>query len=112
MNLIWNMLILSVAVFAVAKLLPSVRIKSFWTALLVAIVFSILNVLIGWLLTFLALPLIWITFGLFKLVINAFLLWLTDLLIEDFKIETFGWTLLAAVLITIIDSLIKWLLFA
>ena len=104
-----NILILSVAVFLVSKFLPGIRIKNFMTAIIVAIVYSIINFLIGWLLVILALPFIIITFGLFKFVINAFLLWLTDKIIEDFEIKGIFTTLIAAFLITLVDSLIKWI---
>ena len=111
MQIILNILILSVAIFAVAKFLPGIRIKSFGTAIVVAIVYSIINFLLGWLFTLLSLPFIIITFGLFKFVVNAFLLWITDQLIEDFEIRSFGMTLLAALLITLADSLMKWIIF-
>ncbi|MBL6995193.1 phage holin family protein [Desulfobacula sp.] len=107
---IFNILILSVAIFIVSKVLPGIRIKSFLTAIIVAIVYSIINFLTGWLLVVLTLPFIIITFGLFKFVINAFLLWLTDKLIEDFEIKGVFTTFIAAFLITIVDSLIKWIL--
>ncbi|MCD4675103.1 MAG: phage holin family protein [Desulfobacula sp.] len=103
-----NILILSVAVFLVSNLLPGIRIKNFVTAIIVAFVYSIINLLTGWLLVILTLPFIIITFGLFKFVINAFLLWLTDKIIEDFEIKNVFTTLIAAFLITIVDSLIKW----
>ena len=59
-----NILILSVAVFLVANLLPGIRIKNFFTAIIVALVYSIINFLTGWLLVLLTLPFIIITFGL------------------------------------------------
>ncbi len=107
--IIVNILILSVAVFLVAKFLPGIQIKNFGTAIIVAIVYSVINFLVGWLLVFLALPFIIITLGLFKFVINAFLLWVTDKMIDDFEIKDFLTTLIAAFLITIIDSGIKWI---
>jgi len=106
---ILNLLLLSVAVFIVAKIMPSIHIKSFWTAIVVALVYSIINFLTGWFLVILALPFMIITFGLFKFVINAFLLYITDKLIEDFKIDSFVSTLIAAFLITITDSILRWL---
>jgi len=109
MHIIWSILLLSVAVFAVAQLLPQIRIKSFGTAITVAIVYGLLSYFFGWLLMFLTLPLMFLTLGLFKFVINAFLLWLTDKFIEDFEIETLGMTLIAAFLITIFDSLLHWI---
>lgn len=103
-----NILILSVAVFLVSSLLPGIKIKNFVTAIMVALVYSIINFLTGWLLAILTLPFIIITFGLFKFVINAFLLWLTDKLLEDFEIKDILTTFVAAFLITIVDSFIKW----
>ncbi len=107
--MIWNLLILSVAVFVVANFLPGIRIKGPGTAVVVAVVYSIINFLVGWLLVFLSIPLVIVTFGLFMFVINAFLLWITDQLIDDFKINSFGTTLVAAFLITVIDSGLHWL---
>ncbi len=111
MTMIINILLLSVAIFLVATLMPTIKIKSYGTAIVVALVYSVINFLVGWLLTFIALPLIFITFGLFKLVINAVLLWMTDQLVDDFKIKGIGSTLVAAVLITVIDSILKWMVF-
>jgi len=108
--MIINLLILSVAVFLVARILPGIRVKNFMTAVIVALVYSVINFLTGWLLVLITLPFVVLTFGLFKLVINAFLLWVTDKLIEDFEIHDFLTTIAAAVLITLVDSGIKWLL--
>ncbi|MBT6339474.1 MAG: phage holin family protein [Desulfobacula sp.] len=104
-----NIFILSVAVFLVSNFLPGIRIKNFMTAVMVAIVYSIINFLTGWLLVLLTLPFIIITFGLFKFVINAFLLWLTDKIVEDFEIKNIFTTFIAAFLITMVDLLIKWI---
>ena len=101
--MIYNLLILSVAIFLVAQLLPGFRIKGFWTAVVVAAVYSTINYLTGWLFVLLAFPLMIVTFGLFKFVINAFLLWITDKLMEDFEINSIGTTLVAACLITLVD---------
>lgn len=109
MGFIWNILLLSVAIFIVARMMPRIHVESFWTVLLVALVYSVINFLVGWLLALLALPLMIITFGLFKFVINAFLLWVTDKLIEDFEIEDISTTLIAAILITVIDSVLRWI---
>ena len=110
MTFLWNILLYAVAVFIVSKVLPKIHIKNFVTALLVAFVYGIINFFMGWLLTLISLPLIIVTFGLFHVVINAILLWITDKLIEDFKIENFTTTLYAAVLITIFIKIVEWIL--
>ena len=44
--------------------------------------------------------------GVFLILINAFLLWITDQLLEDFEIEGIGTTFIAALLITITDTIL------
>lgn len=108
--IIWNVGILSIVIFIVTKFLPGIRLKNYFTAFIVALVYSLINYVFGWLLVLLSLPFMFLTFGLFKFVINAFMLWVTDKLIEDFEIESFKTTFIAAFLITVIDSMIKWIL--
>ncbi len=108
-TMILNLLILSVAIFVVANFLPGIYIKGPGTAVIVAVVYSIINFFLGWLFMLLSLPLVIITFGLFVFVVNAFLLWITDRMIDDFEINSFGTTLVAAFLITVIDSGLHWL---
>jgi putative membrane protein len=110
MSAMINILILSVAVFIVAHFIPGIRIKNYMTAVIVAVVYSLINFFIGWFLLFISLPLLLVTFGLFKLIINAFLLWITDKLISDFEIKDFFTTVVAALCITLVDSFIKWML--
>ncbi len=109
MTLILSFLFKSLAVFIVAKMLPGIYIKNFGTAVLVAVIYSVINLVLGKILFFLAFPVILITFGLFAFIINAFLLWITDKMIKDFEIDNFGITILAAFLITVSDKLLNWI---
>ncbi len=108
-KILWDILLLSVVVFVVARFMPGIRLKNFATAILVGVVYSVINFLLYKILTFLAFPFIFITFGLFIFIINAALLWLTDKLIEDFEIQGIGTTVIAAVLITLGNILLKWI---
>lgn len=105
-----NLLILSVSVFVVTQILPSVRIKGFSTAVVVALVYGVLKVLLTKILVVLSLPLMFVTFGLFYFVINAFLLWITDKLIDGFEIKGLLNTFVAASLISVIDTLLHWVI--
>ncbi len=111
MHFLWNIILFSIAVFLVASLLPGIRLKNFGTAVIVALVYSIVNFLIGWLLVLISLPFIIITLGLFMFVINAVMLWITDQFMEDFEIDGIGTTLLAAFLISVTDSILRWIFF-
>lgn len=109
-SILMGLLSFSLSVFLVAMFLPSVRVRSFGTALGVAVVYGILKFFLHWILVVVSLPFIIITLGLFLIVINAFLLWLTDKLIEGFKIDSMASTLLASVLISVLDMFLRWVL--
>ncbi len=109
MSIVIGLLLKSLAVFMVAKMLPGIHIKNFGTAILVAVIYSVINFILGKILFFFAFPMILVTFGLFVFIIDAFLLWITDKMIEDFEINNFGTTILAAFLIMVSDRLLNWL---
>ena len=98
-----ELLILSGAIFLVARMLPGIYIKSGFTAVWTAIVYSLVNFFLGWLILLVSLPAIVLTLGLFKFVVNGILLWITDKLVPDFEIRDFPTTILAAFLITLVD---------
>tara|TARA_R100000908_G_scaffold59748_1_gene36420 strand:- start:19991 stop:20368 length:378 start_codon:yes stop_codon:yes gene_type:complete len=106
-TMIWAWLLNSVSVYATASLLEGVEIKNFWSAVFVAAVLAIINILIKPVLLFLSLPVTILTLGLFVLVINAILIMLVDKLVEGFKVESFSWALIFGVVM----SLISWALF-
>jgi len=105
-----SLLILSAVIFGIAKLLPAIRIKSFATAVVVAVIYSVINILLELLFKHVNLPALIneaVVIGLIRILLNAVLLWVTDMLIKDFKIKNFGWTLVASLLITLTCFLIE-----
>ena len=100
----------SLSVFVVARLMPTVHVRGFNTAVGVAIVYGILKYLFRWVFVFISFPLIFVTLGLFLVVINAFFLWVTDKLIDGFEIESFRSTIVASILISILDVVFKWVI--
>lgn len=110
MELILHILLLGGVIFLLAEVMPGIYVKSYGTALIVAIVYGLINVTLGTVLKILSIPFIVITLGVFLFLINTFLLWLTDQLLEDFEIESTGVTFAAAVLITLADTLLGILL--
>ena len=100
-KLIIDVLVTSGLLYGLALALPGVKLKSFGTALTVALVYGLLNYFLFWLIALVAFIPMLLSLGLFGLVINAFLLWLTDKLIDDFEIDSIGKTLLMALLLTV-----------
>jgi putative membrane protein len=100
-GLIINVIVMAGLLYGLALVLPGVRIKSFGTAVIVALVYGLLNYFLFWLIALVAFIPMLLSFGLFGLLINAFLLWLTDKLVDDFEIPSLGMTVLMASLLTL-----------
>ena len=107
LRLIIEVFVTSGLLYALATALPGVRLKSFGTALAVVLVYGVLNYFLFWLVALIAFIPMLLSFGLFGLVINAFLLWLTDKLIDDFKIDSLRTTLLIAILLTVAKVVLR-----
>lgn len=105
--MITKLILLSISIFIVSKLMTGIHLKSFVTAIAVAVVYSVVDLLLWWLLVFISMPLIIISFGLFVFVLNAFLLWLTDQLLDDFEIKDLPTTLIASLIISAINLLLN-----
>jgi putative membrane protein len=109
MYILLHLAALAVTVLALARFVPSVKVKSVGSAFVVAIVFSVLNVLLGWLITALLIVPGILTLGLLFLflpfIVNTVLLWLTDKLLGSFEIETLGGLVTSAAILTAVNWL-------
>ena len=101
-------LVNTVALVAVAYLMPSVRIASPGAALVAALLLGLVNAVARPILVLLTLPVTVLTLGLFIFVINGLLFWAVSALVPGFDVAGF-WS---AVLGAIVFSLISWLLSA
>lgn len=88
-------------ILVIAKAIPGVRIGGFGSALGVAIVYAALSWALKGLLIYLTIPFIIVTFGVFLLVLNGFLLWITDKLLDSFEIKNLPAHALATLGITL-----------
>ena len=110
MRLLLQWMLYALSFMIVSKLLPGFHVRDFGSALVVAAVYGVLHILLFRVLVFLAFIPVFLTFGLFIFVINAFLLFLTDALLEQFEIDSIPTTLVGAVLLTILNGIWRWLL--
>ncbi len=113
MSLLFSWLILSIAVWITAAVLPGFHVKDFVSAILVAAIFGVLNFLLGWLLfavlTVVTLGLAWLLAFITRWIINAILLMLVDKLTDRLKIDSFGWALGGALMMSAIGTVGEWL---
>jgi putative membrane protein len=106
-ELILELLLSTLAVLLTCYLLPGVAINNFFGALVVAGVISLLNTFVRPLLILLTIPITLITFGLFLLIINAFLILLAGEIVPGFTVSGFWWALLFSILLTLFTSLFR-----
>jgi putative membrane protein len=96
--------IVSALIFLVAaSVVPGIVVASFWTALLVALLWGIIGVTLKPILVLLTLPINILTLGLFTFVINAIFLLLISALLDGFEVAGFGTALLGALVIALLQ---------
>ncbi|AWO01487.1 hypothetical protein DLD77_07165 [Chitinophaga alhagiae] len=105
MGILIRILVTALAALLTAYLLPGVRLQDFTTALLLAIVLGLLNLIVKPILIILTLPVTVITLGLFLLVINALIVLWASSLVKGFKVDNFWWALIFSVVLSVISSI-------
>jgi putative membrane protein len=106
MKLILRILLSAIAVVILAKILPGVGVDTYMTALIVAVVLSLLNFIVKPILVILTLPVTILTLGLFLLIINAIIILLADSLITGFSVDNIWWALLFSLLLSFLQSIL------
>lgn len=102
----FKVLVCSVNVFILAYILPGISIVDFFTAIIVAVVLSLLDGIVKPVLIILTLPATILTLGLFLFVINAGIILLDDYFIHGFKVDSFWHALLLSALLSFFNSLV------
>lgn len=90
-----------------AYLLPGVILKSFFVALVVAVVLGFFNTILKPILVVLTLPINILTLGLFTLVINAGLVLLASNVVPGFQVSDFLTALFFSVILWLVDSVLN-----
>lgn len=103
-----KIIISSFAVAISAWLLEGVHIgePKYITALIVAVVLSMLNSFIKPILVLFSIPITIFTFGLFLLAINAIIILLTSNIVKGFVVDGFWWALAFSLMLSITTALL------
>ncbi|MDX9913595.1 MAG: phage holin family protein [Candidatus Moranbacteria bacterium] len=104
MKYLINWLVITLAVFISAQLLPGVSVENIFTAFVAALVLGIINILLKPILLILTLPINIFTLGLFTLVINALLVLLASRIVDGFSVTGFWWALAFSLVMSIVQS--------
>jgi putative membrane protein len=96
------------ALFVAAWLLSGVTYgDTWWSLLIAAAVFTVVNAWVKPVLAVLSIPFIVVTLGLFYFLINVLMLYVTDWVVPDFEIDTFWWGVLAAIIVSVVNMLLS-----
>ncbi len=112
MHILLSWLVLSVAVYLTAVVLPGFEVRGFGGAAVVAAVFGLLNWLLGWVL-FVVIGLGTLGLGfllafLTRWIVMALLLKLTDALLDSLKIRSLGMAFVGAAVMSLLGTAGQW----
>lgn len=98
------------AILIAAHVIRGLEVSGIKGAILAAAILGVFNALIRPLLLLLTLPLNILTLGLFTLIINGFLLYLVSKVTPDLIVHGFWSAVLGSLIISLISSLLTWLI--
>ena len=116
MNSVWKLFLFAwlsnvVALFVASWIVTGVDYgDDFWVLFIAALVFTTVNWFIRPIVILLALPAVVLTLGLALVLINTFMLYLTDWIVPSFETGSFWSTLLAAIIVSLVNLLIGYVL--
>jgi putative membrane protein len=116
-NFLLRLVANAVALYVAALVIPAIHVSgNVGSLILAALIFGLVNALIGPILRFLGCPLVVLTLGIFTLVINAVLLYLTSLITsqiagpEILDVPTFWDAIPGALVVSIVSGVLTMLL--
>lgn len=103
MLLILKWLIMTVSVMVTAYVIPGVTVRSFMSALWVALLLGIVNMLLRPFLILITLPINILTLGLFTFVINGLIILLVSSVVKGFQVNGFWIAVLFSIVLSIVN---------
>ena len=103
MSLLVRWLINTLALFIVVTVVPHFHYQSIVTLAVAALVLGLANAIVRPVLFVLTLPLTILTLGLFLLVLNGIVLEVVAWVVPGFRIDSFGWAIVGALVLTVIS---------
>lgn len=95
----------AIALLVTAHFVEGFHVSNFVSALIAVVVIGLFNATLGLFLKIITLPLGILTFGLFFLVINGFILWFVGKFVPGFDVTTFKAAFLGALVLAVIHVL-------
>ena len=103
MALIIKWLIMTASVMIAAYVIPGITVRSFFSALWVALFLGIVNMLLRPFLLLITLPINILTLGLFTFVINGVIILLASSIVKGFQVSGFWIAVLFSIVLSIVN---------
>lgn len=111
MQTIIKFLVSAVAIILAANITPGVTVMGgFFTALVVALVLSVVNMFVKPVFTFVTIPISILTLGIFLLFINALMIMLVGYFVDGFTVDGVFSAFIFGIFYSIVMSVADWLI--
>jgi putative membrane protein len=107
MMLVLHFVVAAAAMMVLSRYLPGFQVDGWGPAVIAAIVLAFANAVVRPILFLITLPLTIVTLGLFLLVLNVLMLYLTAAVVPGFHVHGFGTTLVASIVLSLVGMLWK-----
>lgn len=107
MHLLIRLIINAIVFYCIAKYVPGFTIASATTALIAAVVFGLVNAIIRPILLLITLPINIVTLGLFTIIINALMFWLTVVIVPGFTVAGFVPALEGSIIMMVVSLILS-----
>ena len=107
MKIITHVLATALALLVISKLGIGIEVAGFYSALVVAVLWGIVMLIIRPVLGLLTLPINILTLGLFSFVLNALLFWFLATFVEGFTVAGFVPALLGSVILSAVSFVLN-----
>lgn len=105
-NYIVRLLLSGLIIMILPKYLKGIQVNGYETAIIVALVLSLLNTFVRPILSIISLPITFLTLGLFSLVISVCMVYLCAYLVSGFSVEGFLPPLILSFVVSIANTLV------
>ena len=107
MNFIIRLIITAAVAFGLTKFLSGVHFDNFATAIIFAIVLSLLNGFVKPIFKIIGFPLTIITLGFFSLFINAVIILMADYFVSEMNVDGFWWAFIFSIALSFFTSILN-----
>jgi len=107
MNHLMYFAVMAVAMVGLSKIMPGFKVDGWIPAIFAAVVLGVVNTVVKPVLFVLTLPFTLLTLGLFLLVLNAMMLWLTSIIVPGFRVTGVGTAVVASLILAAVSMVWK-----